>query len=205
MTGCGIRTCLSKTCRPGTWTRSGADRRPLRASLATSLVTMGRYQRRPPRPFSPGTEIAGVVLETAACVTQVAVGDRVCAVIDWGGHAEEVVTDPATVYKLPYLRCRFISRRSFQRLTPPPSRRWTGGHACNRTRYCWCMARPERSGSPRSNSARRWVRGSSPPRPAPGKAVGRAGAWCGRFGSVSLGRCVGRDQVAGAGGGGCGV
>jgi NADPH2:quinone reductase len=70
-------------------------------SFATSLVTMGRYQRRPPRPFSPGTEITGVVLETAPGVTQVATGDRVCAVIDWGGHAEEVVTDPATVYKLP--------------------------------------------------------------------------------------------------------
>jgi NADPH2:quinone reductase len=70
-------------------------------SFAISLVTTGRYQRRPPRPFSPGTEIAGVVLETTEGVTQVAVGDRVCAVIDWGGHAEEVVTDPATVYKLP--------------------------------------------------------------------------------------------------------
>ena len=63
-------------------------------SFATSLVTVGRYQRRPPRPFSPGTEIAGEVLEIAAGVTQVAVGDRVCAVIDWGGHAEEAVTDP---------------------------------------------------------------------------------------------------------------
>jgi NADPH2:quinone reductase len=62
---------------------------------------MGRYQRRPPRPFSPGTEIAGEVLEIAGGITQVAVGDRVCAVIDWGGHAEEAVTDPATVYKLP--------------------------------------------------------------------------------------------------------
>ncbi len=70
-------------------------------SFATSLVTTGRYQRRPPRPFSPGTEIAGVVLEISPGVNQVAVGDRVCAVIDWGGHAEEVVTDPATVYKLP--------------------------------------------------------------------------------------------------------
>jgi NADPH:quinone reductase len=70
-------------------------------SFATSLVTTGRYQRRPPRPFSPGTEIAGEVLAVAPGVTQVAVGDRVCAAIDWGGHAEEVVTDPATVYKLP--------------------------------------------------------------------------------------------------------
>ncbi|HVZ07532.1 NADPH:quinone oxidoreductase family protein [Rhodopila sp.] len=70
-------------------------------SFATMLVTTGRYQRRPPRPFSPGTEVAGVVTEVAPGVTQVAVGDRVCAVIDWGGHAEEVVTDPATVFKLP--------------------------------------------------------------------------------------------------------
>ena len=70
-------------------------------SFATSLVTTGRYQRRPPRPFSPGTEIAGVVLEITTGVTRVAVGDRVCAVIDWGGHAEEVVTDPTTVYQLP--------------------------------------------------------------------------------------------------------
>jgi len=70
-------------------------------SFATSLVTMGRYQRKPPRPFSPGTEVAGVVAEVAPGVTQVAVGDRVCAVIDWGGHAEQCVIDAATVYKIP--------------------------------------------------------------------------------------------------------
>lgn len=70
-------------------------------SFATSLVTEGRYQRRPPRPFTPGTDIAGEVLEVAPDVTQVAVGDRVCSVIDWGGHAEEAVIDAATVYRLP--------------------------------------------------------------------------------------------------------
>jgi len=70
-------------------------------SFATSLVTMGRYQRKPPRPFSPGTEVAGVVAEVAPGVTQVSVGDRVCSVIDWGGHAEQCVIDAATVYKIP--------------------------------------------------------------------------------------------------------
>ncbi len=70
-------------------------------SFATDLVTRGQYQRKPPRPFTPGTEVAGVVLEVAPGVTRFAVGDRVCAGIDWGGHAEEAVTDPATVYKLP--------------------------------------------------------------------------------------------------------
>lgn len=70
-------------------------------SFATSLVTEGKYQRKPPRPFSPGTEIAGLIAEVAPGVTGFAVGDRVCAGIDWGGHAEEVCVDPTTVYKLP--------------------------------------------------------------------------------------------------------
>ncbi len=70
-------------------------------SFATDLVTRGQYQRKPPRPFTPGTEIAGEILEVASGVTGFQIGDRVCACIDWGGHAEEAVTDPATVYKLP--------------------------------------------------------------------------------------------------------
>lgn len=70
-------------------------------SFATSLVTEGKYQRKPPRPFTPGTEIAGVITEVAPGVTDFAPGDRVCGGIDWGGHAEEVCVDPATVYRLP--------------------------------------------------------------------------------------------------------
>lgn len=70
-------------------------------SFATDLVTRGHYQRKPPRPFTPGTEVAGEILEAAPGVTRFKPGDRVCAVVDWGAHAEEVVTDPATVYRLP--------------------------------------------------------------------------------------------------------
>lgn len=70
-------------------------------SFATDLVTRGQYQRKPPRPFTPGTEVAGVILEVAPGVRRFQAGDRVCAAIDWGGHAEEAVTDPATVFKLP--------------------------------------------------------------------------------------------------------
>jgi NADPH2:quinone reductase len=70
-------------------------------SFATTLVTEGRYQRKPPLPFTPGTEVAGVIAEVAQGVTGFAVGDRVCAGIDWGGHAEEVCVDPTTVYRLP--------------------------------------------------------------------------------------------------------
>ena len=70
-------------------------------SFATSLVTEGRYQRKPPRPFSPGTEIAGVVDRVAPDVTHLKPGDRVAAGIDWGGHAEYAVTDATTVYRIP--------------------------------------------------------------------------------------------------------
>jgi NADPH2:quinone reductase len=70
-------------------------------SFATDLVARGQYQRKPPRPFTPGTEIAGEILEVAPGVSRFSVGDRVCACIDWGGHAEEAVTDPTTVYRLP--------------------------------------------------------------------------------------------------------
>jgi NADPH2:quinone reductase len=70
-------------------------------SFATSLVTEGRYQRKPPLPFSPGTEIAGVIDAVAPNVTHLKRGDRVCAGIDWGGHAEQAVTDATTVYRIP--------------------------------------------------------------------------------------------------------
>jgi NADPH2:quinone reductase len=57
-------------------------------SFAISLVTEGRYQRKPPLPFSPGTEIAGVIDQVASDVTTLKPGDRVLADMDWGGHAE---------------------------------------------------------------------------------------------------------------------
>ncbi|MGE4047373.1 MAG: alcohol dehydrogenase catalytic domain-containing protein, partial [Acetobacteraceae bacterium] len=45
-------------------------------SFATSLVTEGKYQRKPPRPFSPGSEVAGVITEIAPGVSGFSVGDR---------------------------------------------------------------------------------------------------------------------------------
>ena len=70
-------------------------------SFAMSLQVAGRYQRTYPLPFTPGTEVAGVVLEVAEGVTQVKPGDRVLAIVDWGGLAEQVVTPAYTVYPVP--------------------------------------------------------------------------------------------------------
>ena len=70
-------------------------------SFATSLVVAGKYQRKPPLPFIPGTECAGYVLEIGDNVEGINIGDRVCAVLDWGGQAEEVVAHAANVFHIP--------------------------------------------------------------------------------------------------------
>ena len=70
-------------------------------SFAVSLVVAGRYQRRPPLPFAPGTEVAGEVLEVADGVARCKPGDRVVASVDWGGFAEQVVAAEENVFVLP--------------------------------------------------------------------------------------------------------
>ena len=70
-------------------------------SFAQSLVVEGRYQRKPPLPFSPGSEIAGIVTEVGADTDRIKVGDRVCAIVEWGGMAEECVAYEANTFVLP--------------------------------------------------------------------------------------------------------
>jgi len=69
--------------------------------FAMSLVVQGKYQRKPPLPFVPGTEVAGIVTETGGSTTRFKTGDRVVAVIDWGGLAEEAAAKEVNVFALP--------------------------------------------------------------------------------------------------------
>jgi NADPH:quinone reductase-like Zn-dependent oxidoreductase len=65
------------------------------------LIIEDKYQFKPPRPFAPGGEIAGVVEALGDGVTRFAVGDRVLGVIGHGGLAEKVAVDAARLYPLP--------------------------------------------------------------------------------------------------------
>ncbi|GAA6134061.1 NADPH:quinone oxidoreductase family protein [Oceaniserpentilla sp. 4NH20-0058] len=65
------------------------------------LLVQGLYQARPPRPFTPGIEVAGVVKAIGADVKNVKVGDRVAAVMPIGGYAEEVVIEAVMAMPLP--------------------------------------------------------------------------------------------------------
>lgn len=69
--------------------------------LAVSLFVSGKYQRKPPLPFVPGTEVAGIVTEVAPGVQHIKPGDQVVAILDWGGFAEEAIATAETVYPLP--------------------------------------------------------------------------------------------------------
>lgn len=65
------------------------------------LLTYGKYQFKADPPFVPGGEAAGIVRAVGAAVTEVAVGDRVCATLMSGAFAEQIVVPEAAVVKLP--------------------------------------------------------------------------------------------------------
>lgn len=69
--------------------------------FGVALVVAGKYQRSPPLPFTPGTEIAGVVTEISKDVNDFCVGDKVAAIVDWGGFAQEVISSIETVWHVP--------------------------------------------------------------------------------------------------------
>src|SRR5256712_8532205 len=63
------------------------DIRATGVNYADSIMVAGRYQTRPPFPFSPGLETAGVVTRRGEGVTRFKTGDRVMAILDYGGVA----------------------------------------------------------------------------------------------------------------------
>ena len=84
--------------------RDGAVRVAIHAAglnFADILLIAGQYQTKPPLPYTPGSEAAGVVTEVGAGVRHVKPGDRVMAILEGGGYAEEAVTDAARVLPIP--------------------------------------------------------------------------------------------------------
>jgi NADPH2:quinone reductase len=71
------------------------------ANFPDTLLIEGKYQAKPAFPFSPGGEVAGVVVAVGNEVTHIKVGDRVMALTGWGGFAEQVAASADNVMPIP--------------------------------------------------------------------------------------------------------
>lgn len=65
------------------------------------LVVEGKYQHKPPLPFTPGKELAGEIASVGTGVTRWRPGDRVMAQVEYGAFAEEVVAGADQCFVLP--------------------------------------------------------------------------------------------------------
>jgi NADPH2:quinone reductase len=65
------------------------------------LIIQNKYQFKPPLPFSPGSELAGVVKELGEGVSGLRPGDRVMAFTTYGAFAEEVKVEAARLVPIP--------------------------------------------------------------------------------------------------------
>jgi NADPH:quinone reductase len=66
-----------------------------------TLIIAGKYQHKPPFPFSPSAEFAGVVESVGAGVTEFAAGDPVIGNIGWGAARERVAVSSKLLVKMP--------------------------------------------------------------------------------------------------------
>jgi NADPH2:quinone reductase len=65
------------------------------------LIIAGKYQHKPPFPFSPAAEFAGIVESIGAGVRDFAPGDRVIGWTGWGAAREKIAAGAAHLVKLP--------------------------------------------------------------------------------------------------------
>jgi NADPH2:quinone reductase len=66
-----------------------------------TLIIAGKYQYKPPFPFSPAAEFAGIVESVGAGVSEVAPGDRVMGQMGWGAAREAVAIAVQQLAKIP--------------------------------------------------------------------------------------------------------
>jgi NADPH2:quinone reductase len=65
------------------------------------LAVQGKYQTKPPFPFSPGGEVAGIVSSVGVGVAGFREGQRVLAFTGFGGYADQVAVDARFAFPIP--------------------------------------------------------------------------------------------------------
>jgi NADPH2:quinone reductase len=77
------------------------DVRAIGLNYPDTLMLQGKYETRPDRPFVPGRDAAGVVVDTGAAVTRVKKGDRVIAQVTTGAFAEQLCAPQSRCFVMP--------------------------------------------------------------------------------------------------------
>lgn len=93
---------VSETKAPKLWPGTIAvDVKAAGCNFFDLLMCRGQYQVKPPFPFIPGAEAAGLVTEVAGDVRGYAPGDRVILSTQLGAFAERIVAAPRAAWKMP--------------------------------------------------------------------------------------------------------
>jgi NADPH2:quinone reductase len=77
------------------------DNKAAAVNFPDLLVMEGKYQFRPPLPFSPGKEGAGIIKSVGEGVTGLKQGDRVMVQVEYGSYAQEILADESQCYPVP--------------------------------------------------------------------------------------------------------
>ena len=70
-------------------------------NFADTIMVGGTYQTKPPLPFAPGLETAGTVVAVGTKVTRFKAGDRVMALLAYGGLAEQALAAESDTWTIP--------------------------------------------------------------------------------------------------------
>ena len=77
------------------------DVKSVGVNFPDGLLVQGKYQLKPETPFIPGMEVAGEIMKTGQHVSNFKIGDRVAALSQLNGYAEQTLVNEASVFKIP--------------------------------------------------------------------------------------------------------
>ncbi len=70
-------------------------------NFADLLMRTGLYGTVPPRPFSPGFEVSGIIERVGGAVEGWAPGDHAVALLRYGGYAQDVIVPERQIFRVP--------------------------------------------------------------------------------------------------------
>src|SRR2546426_12646198 len=94
----GVREVPEPELGPGTL---AVEVRAAGCNFFDILMVRGQYQVKPPFPFIPGAELAGVVREVGSGADGFTVGDRVLASVPLGAFAERAAVPALAAWRMP--------------------------------------------------------------------------------------------------------